>query len=106
MGGGFFDNSSNLDAHNFVANYRLSVFASEQIPITVTKTGDADEVYERLLGSDLFVVPNAGDERLAEWPALQSKDLKVTGKGMKEAAADIVLSSAGTFSLGFVSIEN
>lgn len=47
----------------------------------------------------MFVVPENSPDRLKHWPALGSKEMEVTGIGKNESIADIVLSSAGKFSL-------
>lgn len=62
--------------------------------MTMCYTADADEVYDRLLETEAFVVPKNDPERLKVWPKLESKEMEVTGvRG--ESAGDIVLSSAG-----------
>ena len=40
-------------------------------------------------------IPVGGSERLATFPALQSKELIIRGVGWKQSASDVVLSSAG-----------
>lgn len=69
------------------------------MPVTLTRTEDADDVYNELLETEVFVVPENNSERLKHWPALGSKEMEVTGAGKNESIADIVLSSAGNFSL-------
>ncbi|KAG6462762.1 hypothetical protein O3G_MSEX013449 [Manduca sexta] len=74
---------------------RFTIFCSESLPITVTKTQDADEVYEKFLGTELFAVPTGGAERLKNWPGLKEFDtlLEFQGEGPKWCCGDIVLSS-------------
>ncbi|XP_017883737.1 nitric oxide-associated protein 1 [Ceratina calcarata] len=73
---------------------RCTLFASKELPITICHTVDADEVYDRLLETDAFVVPANNPERLKKWPKLLSKEFKMTGI-YRESAADVVLSSSG-----------
>jgi len=42
-------------------------------------------------------VPIGGAERLEKWPQLKNRVVEVSGKYANEAAADLVLSSAGKF---------
>ncbi|XP_063390538.1 nitric oxide-associated protein 1-like isoform X1 [Cydia fagiglandana] len=72
---------------------RLTIFCSDQLPITVTKTEDADEVYNTFLGTELLAVPSGGTERLKNWPNMKKKVLEFTGEGPKICCGDIVLSS-------------
>lgn len=74
---------------------RFTVFCSESLPITVTKTEDADDVYKKFVGTELFAVPTGGAERLKNWPGLkrQEETLKFDGGGPKWCCGDVVLSS-------------
>lgn len=47
------------------------------------------------MGTHYFVVPIGNEERLKMWPELKSEKLEVAGKYAGDAAADVVLSSAG-----------
>jgi len=78
---------------------RCTIFSSNELPVTIIHTEDADSVYNELLKTEVFVVPENNSDRLKHWPALESKEMKVTGIGKNESIADIVLSSAGNFSL-------
>ncbi|XP_013187958.2 nitric oxide-associated protein 1 [Amyelois transitella] len=80
---------------------RLTVFCSEGLPITVTDTDHADEVYEAFLGTELFAVPSGGAERLQHWPGLKkgSEDFEFVGEGPKVCCGDVVLSSAAWVSV-------
>ncbi|CAL7952519.1 unnamed protein product [Xylocopa violacea] len=73
---------------------RCTLFTSTELPVTMCYTTDADEVYERLLETEAFVVPKNDPERLRVWPKLGSKEIRVTGI-RRESGADVVLSSAG-----------
>lgn len=76
------------------------MFCSENLPITVCKTETAEEIYNSLLGSELFKVPTGQKARLKKWPALlPSKDLLVNGVDAKTACVDVVLSSSGWVSV-------
>lgn len=74
---------------------RFTVFCSESLPITVAKTEDADEVYEKFVGTELFAVPSGGVERMKNWPGLKRHDETILfdGGGPKWCCGDIVLSS-------------
>ncbi|KYN00300.1 Uncharacterized protein C4orf14 [Cyphomyrmex costatus] len=77
-------------------NYiRCTIFSSNELPITLTHTEDADNVYNELLQTEAFVVPENNPDRLKYWPPLISKKMEITGIGRNESVADIVLSSAG-----------
>ncbi|GAB1859695.1 hypothetical protein CAJAP_00774 [Camponotus japonicus] len=81
-----------LEGDGFI---RCTIFSSRQLPITVTNTADADSIYDELLKTEAFVVPESNPERLKHWPALGSKEMEIIGIGRNESAADVVLSSAG-----------
>ena len=76
----------------------VTVFTSDQLPITVVRTEEAEEFYARALGSDLLKVPEGGDERLREFPALEGKELRIDGVSRQESSCDLVFSSAGWIS--------
>lgn len=69
------------------------------MPVTVTNTVDADSIYNELLETKAFVVPESDPDRLKHWPALGSKEMEVIGIGKNESVADVVLSSAGNLFL-------
>ncbi|KAK6635827.1 hypothetical protein RUM44_001081 [Polyplax serrata] len=77
----------------------FTVFASKHLPITITSVDDAEYVYNNLLGTNLFCVPQGGKERLSKWPEMKSKKLKICGSRPEQVAGDIVLSSAGWISV-------
>lgn len=79
--------------------HRCTIFSSSELPITLTHTEDADNVYNELLKTEAFVVPENNPDRLKHWPSLVSKEMEITGVGRNESISDIVLSSAGNFSL-------
>ncbi|CAG9783382.1 unnamed protein product [Diatraea saccharalis] len=74
---------------------RFTIFCSKSLPITVCKTEDAEEVYEKFLGTELFAVPTGGTERLKHWPGLKRGDdvMNFVGEGPKICCGDVVLSS-------------
>ncbi|XP_011055790.1 PREDICTED: nitric oxide-associated protein 1 [Acromyrmex echinatior] len=74
---------------------RCTIFSSNELPITLTHTEDADNVYDELLKTEAFVVPENNPDRLKHWPPLVSKEMEITGVGQNESISDIVLSSAG-----------
>lgn len=70
-----------VDYLDGLESIRLTVFASLDLPTMITKTEDADEVYSKLLGTDLLGVPCGDQERLDKWPALQcAEDITVEGQ--------------------------
>ncbi|KAM0733887.1 Nitric oxide-associated protein 1 [Formica fusca] len=81
-----------LEGDSFI---RCTIFSSRELPITVTNTVDADSIYNELLETKAFVVPESDPDRLKHWPALGSKEMEVIGIGKNESVADVVLSSAG-----------
>lgn len=82
---------------------RFTVFSAPSLPITICDLENADEVYERLLGTYLFAVPCGNKERLSKWPGLScyKEPIQLTGINDKTSCADIVLSSAGEKLLDF-----
>ncbi|XP_018049332.1 PREDICTED: nitric oxide-associated protein 1 isoform X1 [Atta colombica] len=74
---------------------RCTIFSSSELPITLTHTEDADNVYNELLKTEAFVVPENNPDRLKHWPSLVSKEMEITGVGRNKSISDIVLSSAG-----------
>ncbi|XP_014483268.1 PREDICTED: nitric oxide-associated protein 1 [Dinoponera quadriceps] len=81
-----------LEGDDFI---RCTIFASHKLPVTLTRIVDADDVYNELLSTEAFVVPENNPDRLKHWPALGSKEMEVTGIGKNISVADVVLSSAG-----------
>ncbi|CAB0017175.1 unnamed protein product [Nesidiocoris tenuis] len=85
---------------------RWTVFVSHRLPVTICFTEYADEVYNKLLGTEEFAVPSGGAERLQKWPPLKSRgNLKFAGLSKQECCGDIVLSSSGWISLAVESKE-
>ncbi|KAL0850650.1 hypothetical protein ABMA28_012403 [Loxostege sticticalis] len=80
---------------------RFTIFCSDSLPITVTKTEDADEVYERFVGTELFAAPTGGAKRLSNWPGLEMKRevFEFEGEGPKACCGDVVLSSVAWVSV-------
>lgn len=74
---------------------RCTIFSSSQLPITIIHTTDADNIYNELIKTDAFVVPENNPERLKHWPALEAKQVEISGIGRGRSATDVVLSSAG-----------
>ncbi|XP_046423953.1 nitric oxide-associated protein 1 [Neodiprion fabricii] len=81
-----------FDGDSFI---RITVFASEKLPVTMCRLEDADHIYDQLLSTKAFVVPSNDPERLKQWPHLEGKDFEITGVGWDTSAADVILSSAG-----------
>jgi ribosome biogenesis GTPase A len=74
---------------------RLTVFASGALPVTVVETVDADDIYEKALGTPIFGVPMGNKERLSQFPALKPREFQVEGLSEKVSCNDIVVSGAG-----------
>ncbi|XP_077284121.1 nitric oxide-associated protein 1 [Arctopsyche grandis] len=78
----------------------FTVFASEELPITVCDTDEADEMYSEFVGTELFGVPIGDDERLSKFPKLKSgAEIDMIGEGENICLGDITLSSAGWVSV-------
>ncbi|XP_077466560.1 nitric oxide-associated protein 1 isoform X1 [Stigmatopora argus] len=73
----------------------FSVIANHQIPLHVCPVEKADAVYQKHAGRKLLGVPSGGAERMKNFPPLVPRDFQLEGRGRQEAAADILLSSAG-----------
>lgn len=86
-----------LDYVHGEKSVRLTVFSAETLPVTICSTSDAFDVYETLLGSDMFAVPCGSPDRLATWPPLKvhETDFEIEGENWRKSCADIVFSSAG-----------
>lgn len=82
-----------------ILSCRCTIFSSRELPITITNTLDADGIYNELLKTKAFVVPESDPDRLKHWPPLGSKEIEVIGIGKNESVADVVLSNAGNLSL-------
>lgn len=65
---------------------RVTVFASDKLPVVIVNTDSAEKIYEDLLGSEVFAVPVGDADRLARWPALKGKTMRVLGVGERVAA--------------------
>ncbi|ALC42229.1 CG10914 [Drosophila busckii] len=93
---------------------KLFIFAAEALPLLVTDTKQAADIYKRYLGTALLGVPIADSEtqRLERWPGLQCKqqDIVVQSgaqpdkRAEKRLNCDITLSSVGW--LGLLLPEN
>lgn len=77
---------------------RIVVFCSDDLPIHMVRTKDADEFYRRAAHNGMLGVPSGGEERLADFPSLQGQEFEVDGVAHFEASCDIVFSSAGWIS--------
>lgn len=50
---------------------RLSVYASDRLPLLLVDTIKADQVYRECIGSKLMSVPRGDAARMAKWPTMQ-----------------------------------
>ncbi|XP_072935398.1 nitric oxide-associated protein 1 [Epargyreus clarus] len=80
----------------------FTVYCSEHLPLTVTKTEDADEIYDKFLGTHITAVPTGDEERLKNWPGLKKREdlLSFIGEGNRLCCGDIVLST-----IAFISVS-
>ncbi|KAH8252321.1 hypothetical protein KR038_006259 [Drosophila bunnanda] len=86
---------------------KVFVFASAHLPVLISDTQEAENVYKRYLGKPLLGVPMAGkenlDNRLKRWPGLQCQIGEIVAKNEDESEGrlncDITLSSAGWMGL-------
>ncbi len=76
-----------------------TVFCSDDLPINMVRTEDAEEFYREGLKSGFLEVPSGEEERLKDFPDLECKDLEVDGIDLKTASCEVVLSSAGWVTL-------
>lgn len=76
----------------------IVVFCSDDLPIHMVRTTDADMFYERAMRTGLLGVPCGDASRLEEFPPLEGQTFEVDGVAHFEATSDIVFSSAGWIS--------
>ncbi|CAG9804661.1 unnamed protein product [Chironomus riparius] len=77
---------------------RAIVYSSLHLPVTICNTEDADDFYEKFLGSELLGVPiTMNEERLSRWPKLEPlyDEIAIDGIDKHVSACDFVMSSAG-----------
>jgi len=74
---------------------RLTVFAANTVPVTITETEDADEVFQNSFGTPIMGIPRGNEERLSEFPPLLPREFEVRGESHKYSCADIVISATG-----------
>ncbi|XP_057663003.1 nitric oxide-associated protein 1 [Diorhabda carinulata] len=78
---------------------KLTVFRSNELPITICKLELAEKIYNDLLGTELFKVPIKGGDRLTKWPGLEKGEpFRIEGIDRRVASNDVVLSNAGWIS--------
>ncbi|XP_053559163.1 nitric oxide-associated protein 1 [Bombina bombina] len=73
----------------------FTVIASNLLPVQITSTDKADDLYQKHAGKTLLGVPIGGEQRMNEFPSLVPQDIHLEGIGSSEAVADIMLSTAG-----------
>lgn len=107
----FLGGLARIDLLKFTNDWvKLFVFAVETLPLVVTDTQRAEDVYKRYLGTPLLGVPmSGGDEtRLQRWPGLQCLNQDIVVQSSTSIAkerpekllnCDITLSSAGWIGL-------
>lgn len=95
-----------LDVLNVPRLTRVIVYASINLPVTVCNTEDADEMYESLLGSEVFGVPmNMDEERRKKWPKMEVayEEVAIEGFDKHVSVCDFVMSTAGWFGINLPS---
>ena len=74
----------------------LTVFASDELPINIIDTVQAEEFYQDALKTGNLKVPSVQNpQRLTDFPELQGKKFELHGISDDESSCDIVLSSIG-----------
>ena len=74
----------------------LTLFSSDELPINVVDTSEADTFYQEALKSDSLKVPTSkNSQRLTDFPALSGTELDLYGISDQESSCDIVFSSIG-----------
>lgn len=74
----------------------VTAFCSDDLPIHVVRTEDAEKFYQKALAEGRLKAPdNSSQQRLDEFPPLECVDIDVDGVSLKESSCDIVLSSVG-----------
>ena len=80
----------------------VTIFASDELPIHIVMTEDADSFYAEALQVDILAVPTTSNgknmRRLDDFPDLEGDIMMVDGVGKDESSCDIVFSSAGWIS--------
>ncbi len=85
---------------NFAVHPVVStVFCSDDLPINIVRTGEADEFYRKALSAGFLAVPSGSPVRLRDFPLLEPRELEVDGIDQRQASCDVVLSSAGWVTL-------
>lgn len=82
---------------------RVTVFASDRLPVNIVQTEAADRVYADLVGTEVLAVPIGGAERLARWPALEGRAMRVLGVGERIAACGTLCNSLTNLLIHFSS---
>lgn len=66
---------------------RLTVYASNRLPILIVPTENAEKVYQDFLGTDVLAVPRGEKARLDKWPMVSEfKQFSINGRGTEVAA--------------------
>ncbi|XP_053319687.1 nitric oxide-associated protein 1 [Spea bombifrons] len=73
----------------------FSVIASNLLPVHITNTCKADDIYQKHAGKILLGVPTGGEQRMKAFPPFVPVDVTLKGIGPSEAVADLQLSTAG-----------
>ena len=80
----------------------VTVFASDDLPVHIVLTQDAESFYSEALAADILAAPSTSHgtniERLRDFPKLEAETMVIDGVGKNESLCDIVLSSAGWIS--------
>ena len=81
----------------------VTAFVSDDLPVHIVLTQDADSFYTEALAADILGAPSTSNgtniERLKDFPELKGKTMLIDGVGTNESSCDVVFSSAGWLSL-------
>ena len=76
----------------------FTLYCSDNLPINMVRTEEADQFYAEALGTDFLKVPTGSEVRLKDFPALEGKEFEIDGVTFQESSCDLVLSSVGWIS--------
>lgn len=75
---------------------RVQVYSSLELPVLICETEAAEAVYRDALPTEMFKVPVADEERLKNWPDLESNgEMEIASQGSGLISGDVVFSCCG-----------
>lgn len=78
---------------------RLSVYASDRLPLMLVDTMKADQVYRECVGSKLMSVPRGDAKRMAKWPTMQRCENKISVSGYESEKISVCGKSSSSLYL-------